>query len=412
MEIYTQMRKNVTIEAVQVELKAGMKLAKCVQCGCMAGGLDTLRQQLQEIPGGEVAELAEKIAGWKTQMKPIHYACLGCEYCHPAVAKNAFSKAFPEAALPSALTCGFQVAEGEWPSVLGEYFVLDKTAPVAVATLASVRLAEELARLKPAGLALVGKLETENIGIDKVVKNVISNPAIRTIIVAGVEPKGHQSGSALLALAQNGVDENNRVIGSTAKLPVLRNVTRVEIESFRQQVQVMDLRGCEDLAKTIAHVAELTFQATTACSCGGECADEIGASSTAAQSSPLLTLPLLAEPETVGTCSDPTCSCHAEIPSSPEIVVAVDAGRPIPMDKAGYFVVLPVAERGVINVEHYGYDNTLLHVIEGPNARVLYLNIVDQKWISELSHAAYLGKELAKAELSLRRGFKYVQDGA
>lgn len=405
------MKNNVTIEAVQVELKAGMKLTKCVQCGCMAGGLDTLRQQLQEITEGEAAELAEKVDGWKAQMKPIRYACLGCEYCYPAVAENAFSNAFPEAALPSALTCGFQVAEGEWPSVLGEYFVLDKTAPVAVATLASVRLAEELARLKPAGVALVGKLETENIGIDKVVKNVISNPAIRTIIIAGVEPKGHQSGSALLALAQNGVDENNRVIGSTAKHPVLRNITRSEIDIFRRQVRVVDLRGCEDLAKIIAHVAGLTFQATTACSCGGECADEIGSSSAAAQ--PVsLTLPLLAEPETAGTCSDPTCSCHAETPCSSEIVAAVDNGQPIPMDKAGYFVVLPVADRGVINVEHYGYDNTLLHGIEGPNARVLYLAIIGQGWVTELTHAAYLGKELAKAELSLRRGFKYLQDGA
>ena len=412
------MKNKDAIEAIQVELKAGMQLAKCQQCGCMAGGLDTLRQQLQEITGGEAAELAEKIAGWKAQMKPIRYTCLGCEYCYPAVAENAFSKAFPEAALPPpALSCGYQFAEGEWPSVMGEYFVLDKTAPVAVATLASVRLAEELARLKPAGVALVGKLETENIGIDKVVKNVISNPAIRTIIVAGVEPKGHHSGSALLSLVQNGVDENNRVIGSTAKRPVLRNVTRAEIEAFRNQVQVVDLRGCEDPSEIAARVAnlalltELSFQATAACSCGADCADEYGSSSAAAQ--PVsLTLPLFAEPETAGTCADPTCSCHAEVPPSPEIVVAVDAGRPIPMDKAGYFVILPVVDRSAINVEHYGYDNTLLHVIEGPNARALYLAIIGRGWVTELSHAAYLGKELAKAELSLKLGFKYVQDGA
>lgn len=405
------MKNNVAIEAVQAELKAGMQLAKCQQCGCMAGGLDTLHQQLQGIAGGEASELAEKVAGWKAQMKPIRYACLGCEYCYPAVAENAFSGAFPEAALPPALTCGFQVAEGEWPSVLGEYFVLDKTAPVAVATLASVQLAEELAGLRPAGLALVGKLETENIGLDKVVKNVISNPAIHTIIVAGVEPKGHESGSALLALAQNGVDGNNRVIGSTAKRPVLRNVTQAEIESFRQQVKVVDLRGCEASAEIIARVAELTFKATAAFSCGGVCVDEKDSFGAEAQPT-LLTLPLLVEPEAAEICSDSTCFCQAEAPSSPETVVAMDSGRPVPMDKAGYFVILPVADRGVINVEHYGYDNTLLHVIEGPNTRVLYLAIVDRGWVTDLSHAAYLGKELAKAELSLKIGFKYVQDGA
>lgn len=399
------------IAKIQEEIKAGMQLAKCQQCGCMSAALDTFAQQLPGMTGGEAGELAEKVASWKAQMKPIRYACLGCEYCYPAVAENAFSKAFPGAALPPALTCGFQIAEGEWPAVLGEYFVLDKTAPIAVATLASVRLAEELARLKPAGVALVGKLETENIGIDKIVKNVISNPAIRAIIVAGVEPKGHQSGSALLSLAQNGVDENNRVVGSTAKRPVLRNLTQAEIDTFRRQVQVVDLRGCEDPAEITARVAELTFQATTACSCGGDCADEKGSSDADAQTS-LLTLPLLTEPETAGTCSDPTCSCNADTPSSPEIVAAVDNGRPIPMDKAGYFVVLPVADRGVINVEHYGYDNTLLHIIEGPNARVLYLAIIGQGWVTELTHAAYLGKELTKAELSLKIGIKYVQDGA
>jgi len=32
--------------------------------------------------------------------------------------------------------------------------------------------------------------------------------------------------------------------------------------------------------------------------------------------------------------------------------------------------------------------------------------------VSQLSHAAYLGKELAIAELSLKYGFTYVQDGA
>ncbi len=82
------------------------------------------------------------------------------------------------------------------------------------------------------------------------------------------------------------------------------------------------------------------------------------------------------------------------------------------MDKAGYFVVLPLADKGIINVEHYAYDNTLLRVIEGANARALYATIVANGWVSELSHAAYLGKELTRAELSLKHGIKYVQDGA
>jgi tetrahydromethanopterin S-methyltransferase subunit A len=145
--------------------------------------------------------------------------------------------------------------------VVGEYFVLNSSAPVAVATLASIQLAEELAHLKPVGLGLVGKLETENIGIDKIVKNTISNPAIRFIIVAGLEPVGHHSGSALLALYQNGVDDNNRVLGSTAKRPVLRNVTSAEIDAFRKQVQIVDLLGCEDPVEITNRVTELVSAA-------------------------------------------------------------------------------------------------------------------------------------------------------
>ncbi len=82
------------------------------------------------------------------------------------------------------------------------------------------------------------------------------------------------------------------------------------------------------------------------------------------------------------------------------------------MDKAGYFVILPRADVGVINVEHYSYDNVLLRAIEGTNARALYSTIIANGWVTELSHAAYLGKELAKAESSLIHGPKYIQDGA
>ena len=84
----------------------------------------------------------------------------------------------------------------------------------------------------------------------------------------------------------------------------------------------------------------------------------------------------------------------------------------IQMDKAGYFVILPLPEKGIISVEHYSYDDKLLRTIEGKDARSLYWTIIENNWVTQLSHAAYLGKELEKAELSLMHGFKFVQDGA
>jgi tetrahydromethanopterin S-methyltransferase subunit A len=53
----------------------------------------------------------------------------------------------------------------------------------------------------------------------------------------------------------------------------------------------------------------------------------------------------------------------------------------------------------------------LLRVIEGRDARSIYGTIIQSGWVSQLSHAAYLGKELTRAELSLKHGFNFVQDG-
>ena len=76
------------------------------------------------------------------------------------------------------------------------------------------------------------------------------------------------------------------------------------------------------------------------------------------------------------------------------VMLAGASSEPVVMDKAGYFVILPLPEEGRISVEHYSYDNTLLHIIEGMTAKPLYMTIIQNKWVTELSHAAYLGKEL------------------
>jgi tetrahydromethanopterin S-methyltransferase subunit A len=73
---------------------------------------------------------------------------------------------------------------------------------------------------------------------------------------------------------------------------------------------------------------------------------------------------------------------------------------------------MPSRKDGNILVEHYSYDNKLLRKIEGKNSRDIYFTIINNNWVTELSHAAYLGKELAKAELSVKKSFKFVQDGA
>jgi tetrahydromethanopterin S-methyltransferase subunit A len=361
---------------IRSELAAGMQLTKCQQCGCMQETLDALASCLTSEHTDDAQALARDVIAWRQQMQPTRYACLGCAYCYPAVAQNAFATAFPSLSPLPSLQCDFEIRAAEWPPVVGEYEVLDPTAAVAVSTLASVSLVKEIAKRQPRGLSLIGKTETENIGVDKVVKNSITNPALRYLILAGIEAPGHRSGSTLLMLAEHGIDNTGRVIGSPGKRPILRNVSASEVAAYRAQVQVVDMMVCENPEEICAAV-EAFAQHGVSCSC------HAGAE--------------LAMPQ--------------ELPTVPSIC-ASEPSQTVKLDKAGYFVIVPLRAKGSITVEHYAYDNTLLRRIEGATARAICATLLAHGWVTELSHAAYLGRELAKAELALSSGFPYVQDGA
>ncbi|MBF2000206.1 MAG: DUF4346 domain-containing protein [Synechococcales cyanobacterium M58_A2018_015] len=372
------------IHHIHSELQEGMAWAKCRKCGCMKDMLDNLEialsANLTDTTSDLLSGLLRDTRHWLNQMEPIQYPCIGCDHCFPAVATNSFYQAFPESTQRYSSGCGFEVRENALFPIAGEYFVLchGEGCPVAVSTLASVELAEQLANLKPSELCVVGKTETENIGVDKVIKNIVSNPTIRFLLLTGKDPEGHYSGKTLLALAENGVDDRMNVIGSPGKRPVLKNVTHEEVDAFRKQVQVVDLIGCEDPEKIIEKMRTLSHMQSS-CGCSKQ-----GRSDVTQESATIL---------------------HAEV---------LQAREPVKfrMDKSGYFVILPQPNRGTILVEHYSYDNALLRVIEGKNARSIYWTIIENGWVTQLDHSAYLGEELARAELSMQLGFRYVQDQA
>lgn len=262
-----------------------------------------------------------------------------------------------------------------WPLISGEYFVPSNSpeSVVAVSVLASKELAERLAILRPKGLCIVGKTETENTGVVKVIKNIITNPNIRFLILAGKDSKGHCSGKTLVCLWQNGVNEKMAVIGSPGSRPILRNVTREEVEDFRKQIKIVDLIGCEDVVEIVQRINKISQN-----------------------SAPLST--------SKEASNEKAYSMFSIVP----LIKATENSK-TEMDKAGYFLVIPQPEKGTIMVEHYSYDNKLLRQIEGEDAESIYRIIIENQWVTQLSHAAYIGKELATAELSNKLGFKYTQ---
>ena len=98
------------------------------------------------------------------------------------------------------------------------------------------------------GAALAGTLQTENIGIEKIVCNVVGNPNIRYLVLCGEEVYGHNSSTAVKALLANGINEKRTIIGSEAVTPYLFNIPLEAIERFREQVALVDLVGEMDPA--------------------------------------------------------------------------------------------------------------------------------------------------------------------
>ena len=54
----------------------------------------------------------------------------------------------------------------------------------------------------------------------------------------------------------------------------------------------------------------------------------------------------------------------------------------------------------------------MAHVIEGRQAALIAATAVERGFVTQLDHAAYLGRELAKAEAALSNGITYEQDAA
>ncbi len=403
---------NSTFTKVHSEIQRGMKLSRCRKCGCMRGTLANLKASLPLLKLKDAKELLKNVNEWSEQLTPQEYPCFGCKYCIPPEAMTILTNKYPALASATLSTCEIKIDTSSWPPVEGEFTILNSSAPVAVSTLSSTKLEDKIVKLSPKGLCIVGKTETENIGIDKIVKNVITNPSISYLILTGKDTAGHQPGKAILALCENGVDKNMRIIGANGRRPILKNVSRTDINKFRKQVQIEDMIGSENsrsIAKRVKDLAKIALTEKGSSGCG--CSDD-----SCKPSAMPVVMPVLAasgcgcgdscEPVTV-----PKKTSSKSVKSVPKVKAKGISRASVKLDKAGYFVILPSKKDSSILVEHYSYDNKLLRKIEGKNSRDLYFTIINNKWVTELSHAAYLGKELLRAELSIKKGFKFVQDG-
>ena len=87
------------------------------------------------------------------------------------------------------------------------------------------------------------------------------------------------------------------------------------------------------------------------------------------------------------------------------------------MDPKGYFLIAVDKNKKIIRVGYCIFTklgnspvNDMIAEIKGKTAIEIVNTLKKEKFISTLQHAADMGIELHKAELSLKYDFKYIQD--
>ena len=259
-----------------------------------------------------------------------------------------------------------------WPVMQGTYQVGDPNGPVAVCALTSEKLVSPLVGVQ--GVAIAGIVYTANLGITRIIVNITSNPAIRFLLICGKDSALFRPGQSLVALSEHGIDIQRRIVQAIGYDPVLPSIDPEQIAQFRRQVEVLDWTGEEDVELLQDRIKSLAVR----------------------------------NPGVFST--DRTKTTPSK--NQEEFVVIRPGGQrePLIYDPKGYFVITIDRQEKEIILRHYLPDHTPAHEMRGRGATSMLLGLLRDGLVTQLSHAGYLGEELAKAQTALQFGLRYDQD--
>jgi len=260
-----------------------------------------------------------------------------------------------------------------WPVLAGSYKVGDPAGPVAVCALTSERLVSPLVSLP--GVAIAGIVYTANLGITRIVVNITANPAIRFLLICGRESPLFKPGQSLVALSEHGVDDDKKIVGAAGYDPVLATLSPDQIKQFQKQVEVLDWTGEEDVEALKENISSLYARSP-------------------------------------GVFKSEAGTALASTATGEQFVAIRPGGQrePLVYDPKGYFVISLDREKEEIVLRHYLPDHTPAHEMRGRGATSMLLGLLREGLVTQLSHAGYLGEELAKAQTALQFGLRYDQD--
>lgn len=139
-----------------------------------------------------------------------------------------------------------------WPKLYNAILkVKDPTNHVGICTLWTEReVVEKIVKNLPYNV--IGNLYSAQ-GINAMIRNVMANPNIRTVVIWGSEMS--LSGHSLLMFMKNGVDENRKIIKGRGEIE--QEIPDEVIAKFREKIEVVDMRG-RKMTELVEKIKELS----------------------------------------------------------------------------------------------------------------------------------------------------------
>ncbi|MEO8464743.1 MAG: DUF4346 domain-containing protein [Gammaproteobacteria bacterium] len=254
----------------------------------------------------------------------------------------------------------------QWPFIRGDYDVIDAAAPVVVVLSNDRASGNEFIAKPPPGLCMLARLHSAG-DAAKLLRAVAANLSIQTLICAAENPGQQPLAAALLKLGR-GDEVPGGPLGSLMNT-IASQLERAELDALRERVDFVDMLACSDTAKIGAKVATARSAVHQA---------------------------------NAGFVTRATAG------GAERLIVPRDLPNDTLPDKTGRFRIR--LEEHSIVVDHIDTKERLVRVIEGKTARDICLTLIRNGWVSRLDHAAYLGRDLARAELALRNGQPFTPD--
>ena len=255
----------------------------------------------------------------------------------------------------------------KWPFSPGRYYVVDDTAPVIVVMPDNDALAETLSALSVQGLCMISSICRSASDVEKLTRNVEANLAVHCIVlVGGEEGKDYPAVDALRAIFDDdeGISEKARRIAHGAR----GKLKNFDFAALQKRVNVINMLDCVEVDKIVAGIVKHGSEGQR----------------------PDAGFVVQGHDTTLGV---------------QRVIAPTSISHDYQHDKAGKFII--GTNNKFIVVEHYNAKGELLRLIQGASARDLCIMLIRNGWISRLDHAAYLGRELALAEIAVQQGVPY-----